>query len=126
MQHFQDLQGFLPRWGALARALFWLFAMAFVAAPAAWASGSPSALPSDADLARYADQLFSKAYAAGEPGAAVLVAKDGQALLRKGYGMASVELGVPMQPTWCSRSHRSPRNSRRRPSCCSRIAASCR
>jgi CubicO group peptidase (beta-lactamase class C family) len=75
--------------------LFTLFAMIAItlgSVPAVQAADS------NAELARYADQLFSKAYAANEPGAAVLVAKDGQALLRKGYGMASVELGVPMQP----------------------------
>jgi D-alanyl-D-alanine carboxypeptidase len=53
---------------------------------------------SKADLVRYADQLFSRAFPAGEPGAAVLIAKDGQVLLRKAYGLANLELGVPMQP----------------------------
>ena len=53
---------------------------------------------SNDDLARYADQLFSQAYPADEPGAAVLVIKDGQVVLRKGYGMAPLELGVPIQP----------------------------
>ncbi|HEX7180349.1 MAG TPA: serine hydrolase [Thermoanaerobaculia bacterium] len=56
------------------------------------------AATSNDDLVLYADQLFSQAYPAGGPGAAVLVAKDGQVLLRKGYGMANVELGVPIQP----------------------------
>jgi serine beta-lactamase-like protein LACTB len=32
------------------------------------------------------------------PGAAVLVLKDGQVLLRRAYGLASVELGVPVKP----------------------------
>ncbi|GLH74305.1 hypothetical protein GETHLI_28070 [Geothrix limicola] len=32
------------------------------------------------------------------PGAAVLVLKEGQVLLRKSYGLASLELGVPMKP----------------------------
>ena len=77
----------------LRRLVFFAF---FVISPGA--ALSVQAADSNAELARYADQLFSKAYAANEPGAAVLVAKDGQALLRKGYGMASVELGVPMQP----------------------------
>ncbi|HEY0511756.1 MAG TPA: serine hydrolase [Thermoanaerobaculia bacterium] len=53
---------------------------------------------SNDDLARYADQLFSRAYPAGEPGAAVLIARDGKVLLRKGYGLANLELGVPVQP----------------------------
>lgn len=74
-----------------ARALFSFFVLVFMALPGAWAA-------SNAELAGYADQLFSRAYAAGEPGAAVLVMKDGQVVLRKGYGMASLELGVPIQP----------------------------
>jgi CubicO group peptidase (beta-lactamase class C family) len=74
------------------RALCALFAIAFLTAPAARAADS------NADLGRYADQLLSRAYPAGEPGAAVLIAKDGQILLRKGYGMANLELGVPMRP----------------------------
>ncbi|HEX3128257.1 MAG TPA: serine hydrolase, partial [Thermoanaerobaculia bacterium] len=53
---------------------------------------------SNEELVRYADQLFSQTYPAGEPGAAVLVAKGGQILLRKGYGLANLELGVPIQP----------------------------
>jgi CubicO group peptidase (beta-lactamase class C family) len=72
-------------------ALLALF-VAFMVAPAARAAVS------NAELTQYADQLFSRAYPAGEPGAAVLVAQDGQVLLRKGYGMANLELGVPIQP----------------------------
>jgi CubicO group peptidase (beta-lactamase class C family) len=53
---------------------------------------------STADLAAYADQLLSAVYPPGQPGAAALVEKDGRAVLRKGYGMASLELGVPAAP----------------------------
>lgn len=63
--------------------------------PSAQAAASKT---SNDDLARYADQLFSQTYPANEPGAAVLVMKDGQVVLRKGYGMAHLELGVPIQP----------------------------
>ncbi|HEX9940497.1 MAG TPA: serine hydrolase [Thermoanaerobaculia bacterium] len=51
-----------------------------------------------ADLAAYADRLLAAAYPADQPGAAVLVMKDGQVVLRKGYGMANLELGVPVSP----------------------------
>jgi len=44
------------------------------------------------------DRFLSQVYPAAEPGAAVIVVKDGQTLLRKGYGMASLELGVPITP----------------------------
>jgi len=50
------------------------------------------------DLAAYADKLLAETYPAGEPGAAVLVVKNGETVLRKGYGLANVELGVPIQP----------------------------
>lgn len=53
---------------------------------------------SDSDLTTYADKLISSVYPAGQPGAAVLVQKDGKTVLRKGYGMANLELGVPMSP----------------------------
>ena len=69
--------------------------LALQAAPAARAAVSN---PSNDELAQYADQLFSKSYPAGEPGAAVLVMKGDQVVLRKGYGMANLELGVPIQP----------------------------
>ncbi|HSS79044.1 MAG TPA: serine hydrolase [Thermoanaerobaculia bacterium] len=74
------------------RVLASLFGLALLISPAARAADSK------ADLARYADQLFIQAFPAGEPGAAVLIAKDGQALLRKAYGLANLELGVPMRP----------------------------
>ncbi len=61
----------------------------FAAAPAA---------ASTEDLAAYADRLLAAAYPADQPGAAALVMKDGQVVLRKGYGMANLELGVPVSP----------------------------
>ncbi len=74
------------------RALVSLFVIAVLFGPAAQAAVS------NAELARYADQIFTRAFPAGEPGAAVLIAKDGQIQLRKAYGLANLELGVPMQP----------------------------
>ncbi len=53
---------------------------------------------STSDLATYADKLLSSVYPAGQPGAAVLIQKDGRAVLRKGYGLANLELGVPATP----------------------------
>ncbi|HSG39996.1 MAG TPA: serine hydrolase [Thermoanaerobaculia bacterium] len=57
-----------------------------------------AAQPSQKELAAYADKLFAAAFPAEEPGAAVLVIDDGQVVLRKGYGLASMELGVPVSP----------------------------
>ena len=42
--------------------------------------------------------MFAEAYPASGPGAAVLVVQDGRPVLRKGYGMAELELGVPIAP----------------------------
>ena len=44
------------------------------------------------------DRFLSQTYPAAGPGAAVLVSKDGQALIHKGYGIANLELGVPITP----------------------------
>src|SRR3954462_5261079 len=65
----------------------------------AFASGLEPA-PSDTQSARLAriDQMLRQTYPADEPGAAVLVAKDGKVLLSRGYGMANLELGVPLRP----------------------------
>jgi CubicO group peptidase (beta-lactamase class C family) len=44
------------------------------------------------------DQLLSSTFKPGAPGAAVIVTRKGQALFRKGYGMADLELQVPIEP----------------------------
>jgi CubicO group peptidase (beta-lactamase class C family) len=51
-----------------------------------------------ADLASDLDRLFAANYPPDQPGAAVLVEKDGKIVLRKAYGLADVELGVPLAP----------------------------
>jgi len=67
-----------------------LRAQAVAAAPAATQVLDPSLVA--------VDSLFAATYPAGGPGAAVLVARDGRVLMRKAYGMADVELGVPLRP----------------------------
>ncbi|HBL26723.1 MAG TPA: hypothetical protein DD490_07805 [Acidobacteria bacterium] len=83
----------LSRAKTLARCAFVLFSFASAAAFGA----APAAVSQD-ELARYADELFTRTYPAGEPGAAVLVLQGGRPVLRKGYGMANLELGVPIRP----------------------------
>jgi CubicO group peptidase (beta-lactamase class C family) len=59
------------------------------------------AVPTPADfaaLAAFADAELVKAYAADDPGAAVLVRWRGKTVLRKGYGMANLDLEVPVAP----------------------------
>jgi D-alanyl-D-alanine carboxypeptidase len=72
-----------------------LLLMALPVGPAAAAEPAPAAEPGLADRL---DRVLSQTYPAGEPGAAVLVEKDGRVVLRKGYGLASLELGVPIRP----------------------------
>jgi len=50
------------------------------------------------DLTARLDALFTAAYRPDEPGAAVRVQRGNEALLRKGYGMADVELDVSASP----------------------------
>ncbi len=50
------------------------------------------------EIASDLDAIASSYYPAAEPGAAVLVMKDGEILLRKGYGLADLEQGIPIEP----------------------------
>ena len=50
------------------------------------------------DLAQGVDALLRPLFPDNEPGGTVIVVKDGRILLRKGYGMANLELGVAMDP----------------------------
>lgn len=63
--------------------------------PAAAASPSAENL---GKLAQTADGLLAAAYPADGPGAAVLVKWKGEVVLRKGYGMAQMDLGIPVAP----------------------------
>ncbi len=45
------------------------------------------------------DQLFAAYEKAGSPGCALGVIRDGAFIYSKGYGLASVELGVPLSPS---------------------------
>lgn len=49
-------------------------------------------------LTRRIDQLLGQAYTPAGPGAAVLLAKDGQTLYRWAIGLANLELSVPLAP----------------------------
>jgi len=44
------------------------------------------------------DNHFNDKIPANGPGAAVFVVKDGKVILRKGYGLANIELSVPIKP----------------------------
>ena len=44
------------------------------------------------------DEMLAKEFKPNEPGAAVIVVKDGKVVFRKGYGMANMEFGIPIEP----------------------------
>lgn len=50
------------------------------------------------DHAEKIDAMMAEAFAADAPGCVILVTKQGEIVLRKGYGLANIELGVAMQP----------------------------
>ncbi|HEU5219453.1 MAG TPA: serine hydrolase domain-containing protein [Gemmatimonadales bacterium] len=67
------------------------------------AAGDVARLPAQsgrlaAPLAVRIDSVFRRFTAPGSPGCALGVARDGALVYSKGYGLASVELGVPITP----------------------------
>ena len=68
--------------------------LAALVATLALSSCQPAKKSISADI----DLLLSEAYVPNEPGAAVIVVKDGETLFRKGYGKADLELGIPVDP----------------------------
>src|SRR3954469_10709185 len=55
-------------------------------------------MSADNDVSSKIDALAQAAYRPDEPGAAIIAVKDGQPVLRAGYGLANLELGVPITP----------------------------
>ena len=54
--------------------------------------------PSPPMLSREYDTIMAREFPADGPGAVVLVAEKGQVIYRKAFGLANVELAVPMKP----------------------------
>lgn len=50
------------------------------------------------NLEQQVDEYLKSAYPANEPGVSFLIAKDGKTIYRKAFGMANLELNVPMTP----------------------------
>jgi D-alanyl-D-alanine carboxypeptidase len=61
-------------------------------------AAAQSANLSDESLAVAVNEMLEKTYKPDEPGASVIVVRDGKVILRKGYGKANMELGVPIEP----------------------------
>jgi D-alanyl-D-alanine carboxypeptidase len=55
-------------------------------------------MPATSDIPAEIDALVRAAFQPHEPGAAVIAVKDGQPVLRAGYGLANLELGVAITP----------------------------
>jgi CubicO group peptidase (beta-lactamase class C family) len=72
--------------------------LAFVLILAAFAPALSARAADDEALAKKIDAVMSEVYKPGEPGAAIIVQKDGKTIFRKGYGMADLELGVAVEP----------------------------
>ncbi|MGH7575665.1 MAG: serine hydrolase domain-containing protein [Longimicrobiales bacterium] len=58
-----------------------------------------SASDEDDERARRVDALFTDRIKPTSPGCAVAVVEDGHVVFERGYGLASLELGVPITPT---------------------------
>jgi len=50
------------------------------------------------DILRAVEQLVRNEYASSEPGAAVIIVKNGQTLYRQGVGLANLEHRIPLEP----------------------------
>jgi D-alanyl-D-alanine carboxypeptidase len=75
-----------------------LFALLAVSSPLAASQAAAAPPAADSALAAKIDAVMAEVYKPGEPGAAIIVRKDGRTIIRKGYGMADLELGVPVAP----------------------------
>ena len=62
------------------------------------AAALPAAAVKPAAPAQEIDALLARAIPADGPGVAVIAVKDGKTVFRKAYGMANLELGVPLAP----------------------------
>ena len=57
-----------------------------------------SCAQSENKIAEQCDGLLARAFKPNEPGIAVIAVKEGEVVFRAGYGMANMELGVPIRP----------------------------
>ena len=75
-----------------------LAAVLLLQVPMAAVQAAPVAAAVDQAVAARIDAMVAPYYKARDPGATLIVTKDGKTLLRKAYGMADVANEVPMQP----------------------------
>lgn len=70
--------------------------LVLLGAPVVHAADAPAVAEAAQPLAARLDAAIAPYYKAGEPGATVIVVKDGQTVLRKGYGSADTAGKTPM------------------------------
>jgi len=99
----------------LRKRIVFLLPAAFISMAAASPARSVQSSDNEA-LLKKIDAVMSETYKPGEPGAAIIVRKDGRTIFRKGYGLADLELACPLNPTWSSGWAPSPSNSQPSPS----------
>jgi serine beta-lactamase-like protein LACTB len=66
--------------------------------PGLWFRAQESTVNNAPALVAQADSRLSRYFKADQPGAVVLLMQDGKVLFKKGYGLANVELSVPIKP----------------------------
>ncbi len=74
------------------RSIRWMLLVVVLAVPAPLLGQTPMS------AAAQVDTLFASFTTPGSPGAAVAVIRDGEVVLAKGYGLANLELDVPITP----------------------------
>ncbi|UCE59933.1 MAG: serine hydrolase [Phycisphaerales bacterium] len=52
--------------------------------------------PPEVDLEGHIDEFLGRIYKPADPGAAVIVVREGQVVYRRAFGMANLEMGVPL------------------------------
>lgn len=62
------------------------------------ASSQTPAISTNSDFAESMDKVAADVYKPHTPGAAIIVVKKGQVIFRRGYGIANLELNVPIRP----------------------------
>ena len=82
----------------MSRSLFALLLVSALLAVSPPVRGQEPSAAVSSPLNAQIDNLLSRRYEANQPGGVVLVMKNGKVLFRKAYGLAVLELAVPMQP----------------------------
>ncbi len=75
-----------------------LAALVLLQTPICAAQATPASILAEQTLAARLDAAIAPSFKADEPGATVIVTKDGKTVFRKAYGMADVAKKVPMTP----------------------------